>query len=259
MMSKKEKEYIKMILKKVIASISGVFWVTKDAIKYNRKNSSHEFPFHLRNIRYIFSDIVMNAGTVDSHYFLQDIYMAKKVAENHPTLHYDIGSRVDGFIGHLLCNSDIEKVIMIDIRPFPIKIDKLEFMQGDAMNFDTVSDNSIDSLSSLHAVEHFGLGRYGDPIDPNGWKKSLLEIQKKMKAGGLFYFSVPVGREQKVCFNAHRVFNPHTIINTLYNMELLSFSYIHNLQVNDVPLSKICNIADELGNYDCGMFVFKKR
>jgi hypothetical protein len=28
--------------------------------------------------------------------------------------------------------------------------------------------NCCDSISSLHAIEHFGLGRYGDTIDVNG-------------------------------------------------------------------------------------------
>ena len=55
------------------------------------------------------------AGGIDRHYFLQDIYLARQIREDHPVKHYGIGSRVDGFISHLLC--DNIPVTMIDIRP----------------------------------------------------------------------------------------------------------------------------------------------
>ena len=59
------------------------------------------------------------------------------------------------------------KITIIDIRPLPIKVSNLKFIQANATNLDGIKDNSIESLSSLHAVEHFGLGRYGDPVDPD--------------------------------------------------------------------------------------------
>lgn len=65
--------------------------------------------------------------------------------------------------------------------------------------------NYCDSISSLHAIEHFGLGRYGDPIDYFGYLKALQNIAKIVKTGGTFYFSVPIG-PQRIEFNAHRVF-----------------------------------------------------
>ncbi|MBV5330073.1 MAG: DUF268 domain-containing protein, partial [Chlorobium sp.] len=47
-----------------------------------------------------------------------------------------------------------------------------------------------DSLSCLHALEHFGLGRYGDPIDPHGYADGLRNMVKILRQGGLFYLSV---------------------------------------------------------------------
>lgn len=83
-----------------------------------------------------------------------------------------------------------------------------------------------DSISCLHVLEHFGLGRYGDPVDVNGHFLGLENIYKILKKGGTFYFSVPIGI-QKTYFNAHRVFSVDMLTEyflTKYTIE--SFSYI---------------------------------
>lgn len=170
-------------------------------------------------------------------------------------MHYDIGSCIDGFIAQLL--SAGTKVTMLDIRPLSIKIPGLDFIHTDATMLGEITDGSIESISSLHAIEHFGLGRYGDHIDPNAWEKALKSIQRKIK-GGTFYLSVPVGYENVVCFNAHRIFRPSTIISTLDDMKLYSFSYIHKNHILNIAVNEIYNIEDRLGNYDCRLFCFKK-
>ncbi|WP_235852458.1 DUF268 domain-containing protein [Helicobacter vulpis] len=92
-----------------------------------------------------------------------------------------------------------------------------------------MDDQSVESLSALCSVEHFGLGRYGDPIDPDGWRKALKSFQRVLKPGGKLYLSVPVGKENRVCFNAHRIFHPSTIIETLDQMQIKEMSYISGL------------------------------
>lgn len=101
-------------------------------------------------------------------------------------MHYDIGSCIDGFIAQLL--SAGTKVTMLDIRPLSIKIPGLDFIHTDATMLGEITDGSIESITSLHAIEHFGLGRYGDHIDPNAWEKALKSIQRKIKGGGLFTY-----------------------------------------------------------------------
>lgn len=134
----------------------------------------------------IYKDKYQDAGRIAEHYFLQDIYFSKIICQTRSKVHYDIGSRVEGGISHLLGSSCIEKVIMLDIRPLPIEVERLEFIQADATELNEVDDRSLMSISSLHAIEHFGLGRYGDSIDPFAWKKVLKAIQKKLAVGGLF-------------------------------------------------------------------------
>jgi len=225
---------------------------------YNSKNKSNIFVPNEKDYYPIVTEYMNSAGKVDAHYFLQDIYMARKINEAAPKIHYDIGSRIDGFVAHLLSGANVEKITLIDIRPFSVSVDRLSFVQADAIKLSGVENESIGSLSSLHAIEHFGLGRYGDPIDPEGWKKALHAMEEKLSGGGMLYISVPIGNEEKVCFNAHRIFNPKTIINELKQLRLVSFSYIHDYHIYDVAIEEIDNIFNKLGPFDCGLYIFRK-
>ena len=227
--------------------------------------SSEQFKYYKSNIYPCLGDYKQQAGSVDGHYFYQDIYAANQVLKSGCRHIYDIGSRLDGYIAHLL-SMDI-KVTMIDVRPLDDKINGLDFIQGDAMRLDKfINQNSIDALSSLHATEHFGLGRYGDPVEYNGWRKALVNYKKILKPGGKLFFSVPVGINDKLQFNAHRIFRPCTIVSELMpEMQLITFARIsHGIQefdfknINNIK-SELDKISDKyLSDYDCGMFIFQK-
>lgn len=150
-----------------------------------------------------------NAGSL-GEYFWQDLYVARMIAEAKPARHVDIGSRIDGFIAHLAAFRDVE---VIDIRPLPATIPGVTFIQGDA----TADDLEIapsPSVSCLHTIEHFGLGRYGDPIDPDGMRKGLRNLATLVAPGGTLYVSTPIGHE-RVVFNAHRISHPDTVLQPL--------------------------------------------
>lgn len=203
-----------------------------------------------------------DAGDIVEHYFLQDIYVANKIMKSGETHVYDVGSRIDGYISHLL-SMGIE-VTMLDVRPMDVDVSGLHFIQADAMVLDNIPTKSIKTFSSLHAIEHFGLGRYNDPIDYHGWEKGIKAMCDKVQIGGYFYLSVPIGNHEKVCFNAHRIFNPKTIIDVAENcdMKIITLAVVHNnkLEEYDFTMSKtnISSIISTLGEYDCGIFTFKK-
>jgi hypothetical protein len=88
-----------------------------------------------------------------------------------------------------------------------------------------VPDDSVESLSSLHAVEHFGLGRYGDPLDPLACFTAMRAFARVLAPGGHLYFSVPIGVE-RVEFNAHRIFDPVRVLDTFAALELVEFNVI---------------------------------
>ncbi|MDO8652453.1 MAG: DUF268 domain-containing protein [Undibacterium sp.] len=159
-------------------------------------------------IRPCLYDWYEEGGSTKNEYFWQDLHVARKINAANPLKHVDIGSRIDGFVAHVASFREIE---VFDIRPITSKIDGVVFRQADLMNPSGELAGYCDSLSCLHALEHFGLGRYGDPIAPMGSVTGLENITKLLKSDGLLYLSVPIGIE-RVEFNAHRVFDPLKLV-----------------------------------------------
>lgn len=234
--------------------ILGYMYYYRDRKTYCRQFHKNEELFKRRkkNDYPILTDRFGDAGTIDSHYFLQDIYMSRLVIMSKATMHYDIGSRVEGFVSHLLAAG--VNVTMIDIRPFPIDMDNLHFSMGNAMDLVSIPSNSILSLSCLHALEHFGLGRYGDPVDKDGWLKALHEYVRVLAKGGILYLSVPIGPEDKVMFNAHRIFRPMTIVHAAEGLVLQKFSYIKEYKIRSIDIAQY----NDKDDYLCGLFIFEK-
>jgi hypothetical protein len=142
-------------------------------------------------------------------YFFQDQLVARWIYEKNPIRHMDVGSRLDGFIGSLSVFREVE---VIDIRPQPLAVRNVQFRQLDLMeNLPEQWAGCTDSLSCLHTIEHFGLGRYGDKIDPDGYLKGLEQLKSLVAPGGILYLSTPVG-SQRIEFNAHRIFAVATLL-----------------------------------------------
>lgn len=258
------KKYLVLItisLRKIILIPAGIFRFIYDFLTYVKKNGKcSKMP--IRGIIPMVTDRYSINGVFDRHYFLQDIYVASKVIDSHTVRHFDIGSRVDGFIAHLLAAYKGE-LTLIDIRPIPISIERLHFIQADATNLENIEDNSLESLSSLHAIEHFGLGRYGDKIDPRACWAAMKSIQRVLCKGGCLYFSVPIGEENAVYFNSHRMFKPSTILKVFDEMELAEFSYIHDYKIETLKGEHAKMMIEKnkvpISNYDCGIFIFRKK
>jgi hypothetical protein len=170
-----------------------------------RFRSSFTKPFELVPCLH---DRYEEGGATKNEYFWQDLLVARKIFAAKPEKHVDIGSRVDGFVAHVASFREVE---VIDIRPITTRIPGLTFKQADLMNPAAEMTDYCDSLSCLHALEHFGLGRYGDPIDPKGYESGICNMSKILCTDGVFYLSVPVGTE-RVEFNAQHVFDPRTIV-----------------------------------------------
>lgn len=197
------------------------------------------------------------SGNVKGHYFHQDLYVAKRIFNACPKKHLDIGSRIDGFVAHLAVFREVE---VLDIRPLTSSVQNISFRKADLMKLPENLLNYCDSISSLHAIEHFGLGRYGDPIDYFGHLKAIENIYNMLKSGGVFYFSVPIG-EQRIEFNAHRVFSVQYLLDLFEkNYTLRRFSYVDDAGdfFEDAALTE-GSIADNFGcNWGCGIFELVK-
>lgn len=226
----------------------------EDMRHYQALNKRESFKVNEKVLWPIINEKFEDAGIIQN-YFWQDLWAAKLIFNNRPKVHYDIGSRLDGFIAHILAMNIPVK--MIDIRPFPLEIDGLETIVDDATYLSEFEDNSIKSLSALCSLEHFGLGRYGDPIDPEACFKCFSAIQRKLKQGGHLYLSVPVGRE-RLEFNAHRVFYAGTIVDQFSSLGLEEYSCVSQGDIEyHVDIHKYDNDAHN-GEWRYGLFHFVK-
>jgi SAM-dependent methyltransferase len=222
----------------------------RDALEYRRR-SGPRFPFAWSEIQPIVNEYRSQAGVARGHYFHQDLWAARRIYREKPPSHIDIGSRVDGFVAHVLT---FMPVTVIDIRPLQSDVEGLTFVQGDMCLLDAIPTGSVPSLSCLHALEHVGLGRYGDPVDPDGWVKALRELSRILAPGGRLYLGVPVGRE-RVHFNSQRVFAPATIVAAVPELRLLRFSAIDD---GDDFVEEASVEAFATVNYSCGLFELTK-
>jgi SAM-dependent methyltransferase len=190
-----------------------------------------------------------NSTPFDPHYFYTNGWAMRRIVANSPRFHVDIASH--NLFADLL--SAVVPVVFIDYRPLNVNLDGLVCRAGDILAL-PYENNSIFSLSSLHVIEHIGLGRYGDPLDPHGTQKALTELSRVLAPGGNFYLSTPIGRE-RVCFNAHRIHNAQSICAMVPGLVLVEFSgvtdkgeYIENAEFELFTMSE----------YSCGLFWFKK-
>src|SRR3954452_5074492 len=182
---------------------------------------------------------------IDPHYFHQDTWAARRIAERAPSRHVDVGSRVD-LVGFLTA---LTSVVFVDIRPLEVDIDGLECVTGSVLGL-PFADGSLESVSCLHVAEHIGLGRYGDPLDPLGTRKAAAELERVLAPGGQLLFSLPVGRS-RVEFNAHRVHAPREVASWSAGLSLAEFA-----GVDDAGVFRRHRDLDELAgaNYACGMY-----
>lgn len=226
----------------------------KELIK--QKGDDNSFPFG--KMHPVLNERFVSSGVLSGHYFHQDLLVAKSIFINNPKKHLDIGSRTDGFVAHIAV---FRKIEVMDIRELNSKVPNIEFTKADLMQLPENMINNYDSISSLHVIEHFGLGRYGDPIDYYGHLKAIENISKLLKSGGKFYFSTPIG-EQRIEFNAHRVFSIQYLLD-IFNKDYIleKFSYVDDLGDlhENIPLTE-ATIANNLScHYGCGIFELKKK
>lgn len=202
-------------------------------------------------------------GSAKSEYFWQDLLVARWIHADNPRRHVDIGSRVDGFVAHVASFREIE---VFDVRTVTARVPGVVFRQADLMDGDSLrayvsGDGYCDSLSCLHALEHFGLGRYGDPIQPRGYERGLENMVRLLQPLGRLYLSTPIGAE-RVEFNANRVFDPLTILQCAqnYGLELQSLTVIEpgGVEPREAPVDDARLREISRASYALGIFRFIK-
>jgi hypothetical protein len=243
--------------RKFVPAMMGFPGTVRGYINLLVQNRSRKTRWKIQFVLPCLQDKYLQSGIASGHYFHQDLLVARKIFERKPNVHVDVGSRIDGFVAHVASFRSIE---VFDIRDMSNRISNVTYRKCDIMNLPDGYAECCDSLSSLHALEHCGLGRYGDSIDIDGHLKGLEGLTKMLKRNGTLYLSVPIG-EERIEFNGHRVFGIATILRLMKGcFRLVSFSYVddtgvlhENVTLDDAAIAHSLQLW-----YGCGIFEFEK-
>lgn len=136
------------------------------------------------------------------------------------------------WIESILLNNGAEDITTVEyIVP---KVEH-EFLKAISYIKFAVSKDQYDIIISYSSIEHSGLGRYGDDINPNGDIKAMSDIHQSLKQGGLFLLGIPVGKDTLV-WNAHRIYGALRLPKLLYGFTEIEWiglnkDYIYNCEI----------------------------
>ncbi|MCP4246952.1 MAG: DUF268 domain-containing protein [bacterium] len=165
---------------------------------------------------------------IEPTYYYQDAWAFEKIVAADPDRHVDVGSH-HKFVALL---SKVVPVTMVDIRPLSLPLASLKFREGSALALPFES-GSLPSVSSLCVIEHIGLGRYGDPLDPEGSEKAIEELKRVLAPGGRLYLSIPLGDRNVVAFNAGRMFSRDYLMELVQPLAVAEQKYIVGTSFQD--------------------------
>ncbi len=241
------KNYIKKIIR-----YAQLPFVLSDWQKFKKSDKSPRFTLKISDAYPCIRDKTIKTG-FDRHYVYHTGWAARKVKEINPAFHIDISSS-------LYFTSIVSAFIPVhfyDYRPAELYMSNIESKEGNLHSL-PFPDNSVESISCMHTIEHIGLGRYGDPIDPEGDLKAIKELVRVLKPGGSLIFVTPIGSVARIEFNAHRIYTYDLIIKYFEKLKLAEFSLIPEKTSGG---GIIINATVDQANkeyYGCGCFWFKK-
>lgn len=245
----------KELLKKIARPIRGLWRRWKfllDYWEFRCKSFDKRFTSKWSD-RYPCLDDRTKTTGFDRHYIYHPAWAARILAKTRPAKHVDFSSTLN-FATML---SAFIPVDFYDYRPADVRLTDLNSLSADLLNL-PFENNSLESISCMHVVEHIGLGRYGDPIDYDGDLKAMRELRRVLKPNGNLLFVVPVGKP-KIMFNAHRIYSYEQVMEYFSELKLESFALIKEGQdEGGLNFSATgVDVAEE--QYGCGCFWFVKK
>jgi SAM-dependent methyltransferase len=185
----------------------------------------------------------------DAHYVFHNAWAIRSVLKIRPNTHVDISSTLY-FCTSLSASIPVK---FFDYRPAPLNLSQLSSDRCDLMHL-PFADGSIDSLSCMHTIEHVGLGRYGDKIDPEGDLRAFSELKRVVAPGGNLLIVLPAGA-QRLCFNAHRIYAYDSVLAQFGGYDLIEAALVTD-SGHFIPSAS--RIEFDAQQYGCGCFWFRK-
>lgn len=240
-------------LKRLPRNDSRTEWFSECVRVYKTLDNEQRFCLKESDFLPCYNDAVVKTA-YDTHYEYHPAWAARILAQIKPEKHIDISSK----LSFSTMVSAFIPVEFYDFRPAGIKLDNLICLHADLTSLH-FKDESIQSLSCMHTVEHVGLGRYGDKIDPGGDLKAISELKRVLAKGGDLLFVVPVGKVAKIQFNAHRIYTFDLILNYFSDFELKKFSFIKSKMSESEYIQNATREDSFEDEYGCGCFWLKKK
>jgi SAM-dependent methyltransferase len=189
--------------------------------------------------------------TFDAHYTYHTAWAARLLAKTKPAKHIDISSS----FSFMLLVSAFIPFEFYEYRQVELNLPNLKCGTADLCSL-PFKDESVESISCMHVVEHIGLERYGDAFDPQGDLKAISELQRVLKPSGNLFFVVPLGGAMRIQYNAHRIYTCESIREYFKKLEIMQFSLV----TDDGRFLINANAEDAKNQkYGCGCFWFRKR
>ena len=188
----------------------------------------------------------------DRHYVYHTAWAMRVLARLRPAGHVDVASSL--YFAALA--SAVVPVQYYEYRPVDLHLSNLECHGADLLRL-PFADGSVSSLSCMHVVEHVGLGRYGDPLDPDGDLKAMAELKRVLAPGGDLLFVVPVGRP-RVQFNAHRIYSFDQVRESFRGLDLVEFSLVPDRRNGSALITHATKEQADAQRYGCGCFWFRR-
>lgn len=142
------------------------------------------------------------ARQAEGYYKQTDTFLYRALAD-FPLVNKDVvivGSEMPWY--ECICTYYGARVTTIEYRDVDCHLPHLNVMTPGAFE---KQRRRFDVVLSISSIEHDGLGRYGDPINPTGDLQAIREFKNLLNPGGLLILSVPVGRDA-IVWNAHRIY-----------------------------------------------------
>lgn len=176
-------------------------------------------------------------------------FASRTIHAHAPTTILDVGSYRQWLLGLLAKQA----VTTVDVRSRPPSLETETILTCDVQQLPE-SAGPFDMVTSLSSIEHFGLGRYGDPLDFEGDRKALARLIARLKTGGHLVLSVPItqGRPQ-IRFNLHRIYGYEQILAMLSGMVLTEERYVKRKPARWCDRQELCTQPGEFDVY-CGCF-----
>lgn len=202
------------------------------------------------------TDDTPTTGDFSFCYVAHTGWAARKLAKYKPKKHIDLGSYVY-FIS--IASAMVDEFEFYDIRPAHLPLPGLHCGRADLTQL-PFEDNSIESLSCLHTLEHVGLGRYGDTINAVGDLHAANQLKRVLALGGRLLMVLPMNQNPTVVFNAHRLYSYQMVEEMFSGLVVDEFAVIKHVggsrYIDPAQPSDIIRGAFNVD--DTGCFVFRK-